>query len=57
MLLPFSTGTFITTLSSEKKIASKTFFALKDRLAIFGFGRLLSLVAKILLLTYLTGSK
>ena len=34
--------------------AYKTFFAIKDRLAIIG--RLLCLVAQILLLTYLTGS-
>ena len=55
MLLPFFTGTFITTPSPEKKIAYKTFFALKDSLAIIGC--LLCLVAQILLLTFLTGSK
>ena len=49
------TGTFIATLSQEKKIAYKTFFVLKERLAIIG--RLLCLVAQILLLTFLTGSK
>ena len=55
MLLPFFTGTFIATPSPEKKIAYKTFFVLKERLAIIG--RLLCLVAQILLLTFLTGSK
>ena len=54
MLLPFFTGTFIATPSPEKKIAYKTFFVLKERLAI---GRFLCLVAQILLLTFLTGSK
>ena len=49
------TGTFIATPSSEKKIAYKTFFVLKERLAIIG--RLLCLVAQILLRTFLTGSK
>ena len=43
MLLPFFTGTFIATPSPEKKIAYKTFFVLKERLAIIG--RLLCLVA------------
>lgn len=33
MLLPFFTGTFIATPSPEKKIAYKTFFVLKERLA------------------------
>ena len=47
--------TFIATPSPEKKIAYKTFFVLKERLAIIG--RLLCLVAQILLLTFLTGSK
>ena len=42
MLLPFSTGTFIATPSPEKKIAYKTFFVFKERLAIIG--RLLCLV-------------
>ena len=51
----FITGTFIATPSPEKKIAYKTFFVLKERLAIIG--RLLCLVAQILLLTFLTGSK
>ena len=51
----FFTGTFIATPSPEKKIAYKTFFVLKERLAIIG--RLLCLVAQILLLTFLTGSK
>jgi hypothetical protein len=55
ILLPFFTGTFIATPSPEKKIAYKTFFALKDRSAIIG--RLLCLVAQIVLLTFLTGSK
>ena len=41
--------------SPEKKIAYKTFIVLKERLAIIG--RLLCLVAQILLLTFLTGSK
>ena len=45
----------IATLSLEKKIAYKTFFALNVRLAITGI--LLFLVAHILLLTFLTGSK
>ena len=36
MLLPFFTGTFIATPSPEKKIAYKTFFVLKERLAIIG---------------------
>ena len=45
----------IATPSPEKKIAYKTFFVLKERLAIIG--RLLCLVAQILLLTFLTGSK
>ena len=49
------TGTFIATPSPEKTIAYKTFFVLKERLAIIG--RLLCLVAQILLLTFLTGSK
>ena len=35
MLLPFFTGTFIATPSPEKKIAYKTFFVLKERLAIY----------------------
>ena len=55
MHLPFSTSTFIATPSPEKKIAYKTFIALKDRLAISE--HLLCLVAQILLLSYLTGSK
>jgi hypothetical protein len=55
MLLPFLTGNFSMILSPEKRIAYKTFFALKERLAIIG--RLLCLVAQILLLTFLTGSK
>ena len=55
MRLPLFTGTFIVTPSPEKKIAYKTFFVLKKRLAIIG--RLLCLVAQILLLTFLTGSK
>ena len=55
MLLLFFTGTFIATPSPEKKIAYKTFFVLKKRLAIIG--RLLCLVAQILLLTLMTGSK
>ena len=55
MLLPFFTGTFIATPSPEKNIAYKTFFVLKERLAIIG--RLLCSVAQILLLTFLTGSK
>ena len=55
MLLPFFSGTFIATPSPEKKIAYKTFFVLKERLAIIG--RLLCLVAQILLLTFLKGSK
>ena len=54
MCLPFSTSTFIATPSPEKKIAYQTFLALKDRLTIIG--RLLCLVAKILLLTFLTSS-
>ena len=54
-VLPFFTGTFIATPSPEKKIAYKTFFVHKERLAIIG--RLLCLVAQILLLTFLTGSK
>ena len=33
---PFFTGIFIATPSPEKKIAYKTFFALKERLAIIG---------------------
>ena len=49
------TGTFTATPSPEKKIAYKTFFVLKESLAIIG--RLLCLVAQILLLTFLTGSK
>ena len=52
---PFSTCTNIATPSPEKKIAYQTYFALKDRLAIIG--DLLCLVAQILLLTFLTGSK
>ena len=55
MLLPFFTDTFIVTPSQEKKIAYKTFFALKDRFAIIR--RLLCLVAQILLLTFLASSK
>ena len=55
VFLPFSTSTFIATPSPEKKIAYKTFFALKDRLATFGC--LMCLVAQILMLTYLRGSK
>ena len=55
MFLPFSTGTFIETPSPEKKIAFQTFLALKDHLAIIG--RLLCLVAQILLLTFPAGSK
>ena len=55
MLLPFFTSNFIAISSPEKKIAHKTFFVLKERLAIIG--RLLCLVAQILLLTLLTGSK
>ena len=51
----FFHDTFIATLSPEKKIAYKTFFALKERLAIIG--RLLCSVAQILLLTFLTCSK
>ena len=51
----FSTSNFIAISSPKKKIACKTFFALKDRLAIIG--RLLCLEAQILLLTYLTSSK
>ena len=43
--LHFFTGTFIGTPSPEKKIAYKTFFVLKERLAIIG--RLLCLVAQI----------
>ena len=54
MLLLFFTVTFIATPSLEK-IAYKTFFVLKERLAIIG--RLLCLVAQILLLTFLTDSK
>ena len=54
-VLPFFTGTFIATPSPEKKIACQTFLALKERLTIIG--RLLCLVAEILLLTFLTGSK
>ena len=54
MFLPFSTGTFIATPSPEKKIAYQTFLALKDRLTIIG--RLLCLVAEILLLTFLIDS-
>ena len=45
MLLPFFTGTFIATPSPEKKIAYKTFFVLKERLAIIW--RLLCFVAQI----------
>ena len=44
-------STFIATPSPEKKIAYKTFFVLKECLAIIG--RLLCLVAQILLLTFL----
>ena len=55
MLLPFFTGTFIVSPSPEKKIEYKEGFVLKERLAIIG--RLLCLVAQILLLTFLTGSK
>ena len=51
----FFTGTFIATPTPEKKIAYKTFFVLKERLAIIG--HLLCLVAQILLQTFLTGSK
>ena len=40
---------------TRERIAYKTYFAHKERLAIIG--RLLSLVAQILLLTFLTGSK
>ena len=36
MLLPFFTGTFIATPSPEKKTAYKTFFVLKECLAIIG---------------------
>jgi hypothetical protein len=38
VILPslFFTGTFIATPSQEKKIANKTFFALKDRFEIIG---------------------
>ena len=53
-VLSFSTGTLIATSSPEKKIAYQAFLALKDRLAIIG--RLLCLVAQILLLIFLTGS-
>jgi hypothetical protein len=49
------TGTLIATSSPEKKIAYKTFFALKDRLTIIG--RLLCLLAQILFFIFLTGSK
>ena len=52
MFLPFSTSTFIATPSPEKNIAYQTFLALKDCLTIIG--RLLCLVAEILLLTFLT---
>ena len=45
MLLRFFIGTFIATPSPEKKIAYKTFFVLKERLAIIW--RLLCLVALI----------
>ena len=55
MLLPFFTGTFIATPSPEKKIAYIAFFVLKEHLAIIG--RLLCLVAQILLLTFQTGSE
>ena len=55
MLLPFFTGTYIVSPSPEKKIQYKTFFALNMHLAITGL--FLLLVAHILLLTYLTGSK
>ena len=51
----FFTGTFIATLSPEKKIAYKLFFAFKERSAIIG--RFLCFVAQNLLLTFLTGSK
>ena len=51
----FHWHTFIATPSLEKKIAYKTFFVLKEHLAIIGC--LLCLVAQILLLTFLTGSK
>ena len=54
-VVSFFTGTCTATPSPEKKIAYKTFFALKDRFAIIG--PLLCLVAKILLLTFLMGSK
>ena len=55
MPLHFFTGTFIATPSPEKKIAYKTFFVLKERLG--NYWDLLCLVAQILLLTFLTGSK
>ena len=53
----FFTGTksFIASPSPEKKTVYRTFFALKERLAIIG--RLLCFVAQILLLTFLMGSK
>ena len=53
----YCTGNFIVIPSPEKKIAYKTFFVLKERLASTCIGRLLCLVAQILLLTFLTGSK
>ena len=54
VVLSGDAGTFIATPSPEK-IAYKTFFVLKERLAIIG--RLLCLVAQISLLTFLMGSK
>ena len=55
MLYAFFINFFIVTPSPAKKFAYKTFFALKDCLEYIG--RLLCLVAKILLLSFLTGSK
>ena len=51
----FLTGTCIAMPSPQKKIAYKTVFALNMRLAITGLS--LFLMAHVLLLTFLTGSK
>jgi len=55
MLLPLFTGSFIAIPELDKKLVYKTFFTIKDILAIIG--RLLCFVAQIVLLTFLTDSK
>ena len=51
----FSLALLLRLLHQRRRFAYKTFFVLKERLAIIG--RLLCLVAQILVLTFLTGSK